>query len=214
MHRNVPENAASGTLRASTGLGFTQRFRRVQPVLVLLAVIEAVTLTALAQAASPEEEAYQAQLATATEEYRAEQKRCQAGPDGERALCDAQAKDALDRARAQAYANFKGTPRAQMQARVDMAEADYRLALTRCEAAHERDLCQADARVERARSIERAKLDYAYGDAGRNGKPVVDAESAPSTNATRMLGTHECAGLLDLDERYLCIRNAEGAGRM
>jgi hypothetical protein len=164
-------------------------------------------------AASPAVEAYRAQLLRAKEEYRAERQRCDRLPRTEREPCVAQARAAQERSRAEARATFHDSPRARMEARIAVAEADYDLALVQCKAAAERDACEAAARVERARATERARLDYAYGEDVRD-HPAVDADTSASTNVTRALGTHECAALLDIDERYRCIRNAEEAGRM
>jgi hypothetical protein len=77
-------------------------------------------------------------------------------------------------------------------------------------------MCRTQARVALARATEQAKLDYAYAehpDLKREADPV-DAATTPSTGSSRFLGTHECAALLDIEERYVCIRNAEEGGRM
>ncbi len=158
------------------------------------------------------DEAYRAQLTRAHEEHRADAERCRRAPQDAQALCVVQAQARLEREQARARATFEDTPHARMQARVDIAEADYRLALAQCDRGSDRDMCRADARVVRARAIEQAKLDYAHGP--HHDAPAVDAYDTPSTTATPALGTHECAAVLDLDERYRCIRRAEQAGRM
>jgi hypothetical protein len=167
-------------------------------------------------AARPEIEAYRAQLVRATEEYREARERCRALTAAEQRLCGIEARAALAREQASARAGFKNTPRAHMQARVAAAEADYRVEVARCAAADAPDMCRTQARVALARATEQAKLDYAYAQYPdlRRGADPVDAATAPSTGSSRFLGTHECAALLDLEERYLCIRNAEEAGRM
>jgi pyruvate/2-oxoglutarate dehydrogenase complex dihydrolipoamide acyltransferase (E2) component len=166
-----------------------------------------------AHAATPAVEAYRAQLVRAAEEYRADRARCDAQPEAQRDACIAAADARQAHTRAQARATFKGTPRAHMQARIEAAEADYDLAVARCRGTHDEDICKADARAELARATEQAKLDYAYG-GPESGGAAVDAGTPPATGATRSLGTHECAALLDIDERYRCIRRAEEAGRM
>jgi hypothetical protein len=77
-------------------------------------------------------------------------------------------------------------------------------------------MCRTQARVALARATEKAKMDYAYTNDPSllQGADPVDADTEASTGSSRFLGTHECSALLDIEERYVCIRNAEEAGRM
>jgi hypothetical protein len=187
--------------------------RTDRATLLLCAALSASTVSACA--ARPEVEAYRAQLVRATEEYRAERERCRGLAASEQQLCGVEARAALAREQATARATFRNTPRARMQARVAAAEATYRVDIARCEIGHAGDMCRTQARVALARETEQAKLDYAYAEyPDAPATAPVDAATAPSTGSTRLLGTHECAALLDLEERYLCIRHAEEAGRM
>jgi hypothetical protein len=190
----------------------TARRRSARRGLLLLGAI-AMLAGSGAHAATAAVEAYRAQLVRAAEEYRADRARCDQQPKPQREMCIADAEARQVRTRAQARATFKNTPRARMEARIESAEADYEAAAARCRGMHDEDICKADARVALARVTEEAKLEYAYGGPGGGG-PAVDADKPSATGATRFLGTHECAALLDIDERYRCIRNAEEAGRM
>jgi hypothetical protein len=151
--------------------------------------------------ATPAVELYRAQLERAEAEHRLRLADCREQPRAQRKLCEAQARADHTRARASARADFKNTPRARMEADIKVAEAEHEVARVACGNAD--DMCRAQARAELLRDLEEAKRLLEEG--GYDGAAL---------QGTRALGTHECAEVLDIEQRYRCIREAEQAGRM
>ncbi|QBQ39594.1 hypothetical protein E1742_24740 [Pseudoduganella plicata] len=121
-------------------------------------------------AASPEAKAlYRNAKDAAQAQYKEARAQCDALAGNPKDVCVAEAKAARVRAEADATAHYKNTLRAYTKARQDIAEADYAVDHSRCEAltGNDKDVC-----IKRAKSTRTAALADARAD-----KKVIEARS-------------------------------------
>jgi hypothetical protein len=137
---------------------------------VLTAALGMLLPTMATAAASPEAKAlYREAKAAAQAQYKQARARCDAIAGNPKDVCVAEAKAARVRAEADADAQYKNTLRAYTKARQDIAEADYAVDHTRCEAltGNDKDVCITQAKATRTAALADAKAD----------KKVIEARS-------------------------------------
>jgi hypothetical protein len=125
---------------------------------------------AAGHAATPEAKSlYQNAKSAAAAAYKTASAKCDALAGHPKEVCIAEAKAARVRTDADATAQYRNTLRAYTKARVDIANADFVLDRTRCEAltGNERDVCVARAKATRTAALADAKAD----------KKVIEARS-------------------------------------
>jgi hypothetical protein len=96
---------------------------------------------------------YNAAKARAEANYDAARSQCKNFSGNDRDVCQKQAKANLTKAKAQAKANYQGTGEAQLDAREDIIEADYKVAKEKCDslAGDAKTVCLADAKAAYAK---------------------------------------------------------------
>jgi hypothetical protein len=128
---------------------------RFTPVSRTVAAIAAgLTLGLAGQAwAAGDPQAYKQAKDTADSTYDNAKKACDPMSGNAKDVCAAEAKAARDKAKAEAEAQFKGTPKAQADARLVAAKADYKVAAERCDdkAGNEKDVCVKEAKAARTK---------------------------------------------------------------
>jgi hypothetical protein len=97
--------------------------------------------------------AYKQAKDTAEATYDNAKKACDSMKDNAKDVCIAEAKAARDKTKAQAEAEYKATPKAQGDARLVAAKADYKVAVERCDdkSGNDKDVCVKDAKAARAK---------------------------------------------------------------
>lgn len=135
-----------------------------------LAAASMLMQTGAMAAATPEAKAlYRNAKQAAAAEYKAARARCDALAGNPKDVCVAEAKAARVRAEADATAQYKNTLRAYTKARKDIAEADYAVDHSRCEAlaGNAKDVCVQQAKATRTAALADARAD----------KKVIEARS-------------------------------------
>lgn len=137
----------------------------------VLATALGVLLPTMANAAaSPEAKAqYHSAKESAKAQYEQARAHCDALAGNPKDVCVAEAKAARVRAEADATAQYKNTLRAYTKARKDIAEADYAVDHSRCEAlaGNDKDVCIQRAKATRTTALADARAD----------KKVIEARS-------------------------------------
>lgn len=139
-------------------------------VAVALAAWSALVPLGAMAAATPEAKAlYRNAKDAASAEYKAARARCDALAGNPKDICVAEAKAARVRSLADATAQYKNTLRAYTKARKDIAEADYVVDHSRCEAlaGNAKDVCVKQAKATRTAALADARAD----------KKVIEARS-------------------------------------
>lgn len=104
---------------------------------------------------------YQSARNSADAKYKSAREKCNSLKENEKDVCTAEARAARDRAKANAEAKYKGTPKAQVDARRVAADADYAVAKAKCNGmkGNEKDVCAKDAKAAHTSAIADAKAD-------------------------------------------------------
>jgi hypothetical protein len=91
---------------------------------------------------------------TAEATYDNAKKACDSMSGNAKDVCMAEAKGSRDKAKARAEAQFKGTPKAQADARLVAAKADYKVAVERCDdkSGNDKDVCVKEAKAARTKA--------------------------------------------------------------
>ena len=137
---------------------------------VLATALGALLPTMATAAATPEAKAlYHSAKDAAKAQYEQARAHCDALAGNPKDVCVAEAKAARVRAEADATAQYKNTLRAYTKARQDIAEADYAVDHSRCEAltGNDKDVCIKQAKATRTAALADARAD----------KKVIEARS-------------------------------------
>jgi hypothetical protein len=102
---------------------------------------------------------YKAAKDSASEMYKTERAKCDSLKANPKDVCIEEAKAAEKRSKAEAEAMYKNTPKARMNARVAVADADYGVAKVKCNAqsGDAKDLCVKEAKVVQKKAVVDAK---------------------------------------------------------
>ena len=129
-----------------------------------LAALVAAAGLALAPAAFAADkvsaEAYKAEKEKLDATYKAEMERCDSQTGNAKDICKAQAKGRHKAAKADAEAQYKGTAKAQADARIAHADADYDVAKQKCDelTGNKKDVCMKDAKAAHVKAKADAKV--------------------------------------------------------
>lgn len=127
---------------------------------IFLAGFASLSVMGQVYAASPEaEEAYRVAKNNATESYKVAREKCNQMSGNPKDLCIEEAKAAETRSKAEAEAKYKNTPKAYMEARIAIADADFSVAKERCnaKAGDAKKLCLEEARAVHTKTVVDAK---------------------------------------------------------
>jgi hypothetical protein len=105
-------------------------------------------------------EAYKAEKDKIDASYKAEMERCDSQTGNAKDICKAQAKGKHKAAKADAEAQYRGTAKAQADARIAHADADYDVAKQKCDelAGNKKDVCMKDAKAVHVKAKADAKV--------------------------------------------------------
>ncbi len=125
----------------------------------LLAAALGAAISLPAAAASMSKSEYQEAKRAAEAQYEVERSRCKDYSHDDREVCVKQAKAVREAAEANANASYKGTVEARAEGKEDVAKAEYRAQMERCEAlrGNEHELCEARAKADRKKAEADAK---------------------------------------------------------
>ena len=112
---------------------------------------------------------YTQALKDADAQYKLDSKACASLAKNAKDICAAEATGNQKVAKAQAEAAYKHTPKAREQARVTYAEANYKVAIERCDdlAGNPKDVCVKEAKAALVKGKADAKVDRVATDANR-----------------------------------------------
>ena len=104
-------------------------------------------------------------------QYSIDKKACSSLSGNAKDICVAQAKGKEDDAEADALAAYENTPKARESARVALAEANYEIAIQKCDdlAGNPKDVCVKEAKSELVRGKADAKVDRVAADTRQDG---------------------------------------------
>jgi len=102
---------------------------------------------------------YSAAKSKASADYKAAKAQCDTLKDNPKDVCIAEAKAAEKKAKAEAEAQYKNTDKARRDARIDAAEADYKVAKAKCGAmkGNDKDVCIKEAKATETKAKADAK---------------------------------------------------------
>ncbi|WP_231949378.1 hypothetical protein [Herminiimonas arsenitoxidans] len=115
---------------------------------------------AAAHAASSEAKAsYDATKTSAEADYKAARAACDSMKGNAKDVCLEEAKATQVKTTAEAEATYKGTPQAHQQARIDIADANYKVAKEKCDdlAGNKKDVCVKEAKAAQTAEVADAK---------------------------------------------------------
>lgn len=105
-------------------------------------------------------EQYKAEKQKIDATYKSELERCDSQSGNAKDICKAQAKGNHKAAKADAEAQYKGTAKAQADARIAHADADYDVAKEKCDefTGNKKDVCVKDAKAAHTKAKADAKV--------------------------------------------------------
>jgi len=176
--------------------------------LMVLAVTAALAHSGLGLAMSKEERSTEESRISA--EHKAAKAQCDNLKGNAKDICMAEADGANKVAKADLEARDKATPKAQMEARMARAEADYAVAKERCDdaAGNVKDVCIADAKAALARAKADAKVDRETREANAR---VADArqEASKETAEAEYKAARERCDRFAGSARDRCVNDAK-----
>ena len=130
---------------------------------LVLSIALAVSGVATGAAMSTSE--YSAAKERAAIDYQASRARCGQLSGNPRALCLVEARSVERKSMAEAEARYRNTESARRDTRIELAEADYEVAKTKCDAkgANDRDVCIKEAKAVEVRTKAEAIADEKIG---------------------------------------------------
>lgn len=100
-------------------------------------------------------EAYNAEKDRIDAAHKAERAKCDSLKDNAKDVCQAEAKAKQKTAKAEAEAQYRGTARAQTNAKIAKADADYDVAKEKCDdkSGDAKDACQNEAKATHSKAV-------------------------------------------------------------
>jgi hypothetical protein len=175
---------------------------------MVVAISAALGYSGLGLAMSKEER--KAEESRISAEHKNAKNRCDSLKGNARDICMAEADGVHKIAKADLDARDKGTPKAQMEARMARAEADYAVAKERCDdaAGNVKDVCIADAKAMLARAKADAKVDRETREANVRVADAQQAASKETADAEYKAARERCDRFAG-DVRDRCINDAK-----
>jgi hypothetical protein len=126
----------------------------------LLIMLMMTGLSGAAHADTVSKNAYETANSEADAAFETAKQKCQSFSGNTQDICLAEAEGAHSIARANAEANYKGTEQARLKAAKSKVEAEYQIAKERCDdlSGNKKDICQQEAKAEKTKGYEAAKL--------------------------------------------------------
>ena len=136
-------------------------------------------------------------------EYKAEVKRCDSLSGNAKDICKAEVKGKQKAAKADAYAAYKGTPKAATDALIARADADYAVAKEKCDdlAGNAKDVCKKEAKATHTKAKVDAK-------ANRKVSEVRKDATQEKTDAAFSVAKERC-DVLAGDAKTQCLNDAK-----
>lgn len=136
-------------------------------------------------------------------EYKAESQRCSSLSGNAKDVCKAEVKGKQKAAKADAYAAYKGTPKAATDALIARADADYAVAKEKCDdlAGNAKDVCKKEAKA----SHTKAKVDAK---ANRKVSEVRNDAAKEKTEAAFNVAKERCDTFAG-DAKTQCLNEAK-----
>ena len=176
--------------------------------LMVVAIAAALGYSGLGLALSKEER--KAEESRISADYKTAKAKCDSLKGNAKDICMAEADGVHNVAKADLEAREKGTPKAQMDARLARADADYAVARERCDdaAGNVKDVCVADAKAGLARAKAEARVDREAREADVR---VADAQqsAARETAQAEYNAARERCDRYAGDVRDRCINDAK-----
>lgn len=147
-------------------------------------------------------------------QYKTDKEACSSMTGNAKDICMAQAKGKLDVAKAEAEAAYENTPKAREAARVAHAEANYKVAIEKCDdlAGNSKDVCVKEAKSGLVKGKADAKVDRVATDtrqeaASKQAEARKDA-SADKRDAEYNVAIEKCDALAG-SAKDACVSNAK-----
>jgi len=136
-------------------------------IVSIAAVTLAVAAAATAKTTNESRATYNATLDKASASYKMAREQCNSLNGNGKDVCVAEAKAAEKRAKADAKAQYKHTPKAQTNALIATAEADYAVAKAKCgaKAGNDMSVCVEQAKAAQTKAVSEAKANKKVSDA-------------------------------------------------
>lgn len=144
--------------------------RMLASVIIAIATIGFVSSS---NAATKEEKAtYKAATDQADAEYKMARDKCKELKGNEKDVCSAEAKAARIHTKANAEAAYKKTPKAEREAREDIADADYAVAKAKCgsKSGNDKDVCIKEAKVVKTNAMMDSKANQKSSEARKDAR--------------------------------------------
>lgn len=136
---------------------------------LLLAVISAAGLAAAtpAMSAAMSKDSYKTALKNIDAVFKADKDKCKSYSGNANDICMAEARGRQKVAKADAEADYQGTTKSRMEARVARADADFAIAKEKCDdfAGNPKDVCRKEANAAHVAAVADAKADRRVSDA-------------------------------------------------
>jgi len=180
--------------------------------LMTIAVAAALGCSGMGYALSKEERKTEQQRIESN--FKAAKQRCNNLSGNAKDICVAEAKGAQKVAKADLEARDQGTPKAQENARIARAEAEYAVAKEKCDdmAGNVKDVCQKDAKAALTRAKGDAKVGRTAAEADKQSREkVADArkDAAQDTRQAEYKAARERCDSLAGDAKDRCISDAK-----
>ena len=149
-------------------------------------------------------------------QYKIDKDACSSLSGNAKDICVAEAKGKHSVAKAEAEASYKHTPRARENARVARAQANYDVAIEKCDelAGNAKDVCVKEAKAELVKGKANAKVDRVTADT-RHEAATQQAEARKDANADKRDADYKVAivkcDALAGPTKDACISNAKTA---
>lgn len=123
--------------------------------------------TASSAASNEAKATYKSAKDKASNEYKMAHQKCDAMSGNSKEVCVEEAKSVRIHTDVEAEAQYKNTAKARINARIDMAKADYSVAKAKCgsKTGNDKDVCIKEAKAVEAAAIADAKADKKVGEA-------------------------------------------------
>ena len=147
-------------------------------------------------------------------QYRIDNDACSSLKGNAKDICVAEAKGKDNIAKADAEAAYENTPKARQKARVAHAQANYNVAIEKCDdlAGNRKDVCVKEAKAELVKGKANANVDRVASDTGRDAA-VKRADAKKEANADKRdaeykVAIEKCDGLA-APAKDTCVSNAK-----
>jgi hypothetical protein len=159
-------------------------------------------------------DAYATAKKDADAQYKTDRQSCSTLSGNAKDICVAEAKGKLDVAKAEAEATYVHTPKARENARIAHAQANYKVAMEKCDdlAGNNKDVCVKEAKAALVKGKADAKVDRVAADTSRDAAAKqADARKEASTDkrdAEYKVAIEKCDALTG-SAKEACVSNAK-----